>query len=125
MSHAPQPDPTPLAWKEALCGALTALVAAPAAAALVATLYRFPVPLSGYARGFREAPVAALGSLFYLALGGVFLLGFLGAAGGFIASRAFPRNPRPARRLTLLIAVITALLGAIALAVLEFIVGPW
>ena len=45
-----------------LAGAVSAVAAAPLAAAVVATLYRFPVPFGGYARGWSDAPAAALAS---------------------------------------------------------------
>ncbi|WP_067538302.1 hypothetical protein [Nocardia crassostreae] len=129
MSHAPQhpwtPAPSkPVAWKEALWGSLAAIVAAPFAAAIVATLYRFPVPLSDYVYGLPGAPAAAIGSLFYLLLGGAFVLGILGAAGSYLTAR-FSRDPRQARVLTLAVGLIVALLGAVSLAVLELFVGAW
>ncbi|MGX1776015.1 hypothetical protein ACWIGW_28160 [Nocardia brasiliensis] len=106
-------------------GALVAVVLAPAAAALVAIVYRFPVPLSGYARGFGGAGDAALGSLFYLILGGAPVLAILGVVGGVVAVRVAGTDRRRARVLTLGAAAGSALLAAVALAVLEFFIGAW
>ncbi|MFD3431360.1 hypothetical protein [Nocardia fluminea] len=114
------------AGKEALRGALGAVAAFPIAAALVAAAYRFPVPMAGYARGLGIAMIAAAtGSIFYLLLGGALILGLLGAAGGFLAARLVGPDPRRVRLLTLALAALVALLGAITLAVLEFFIGPW
>ncbi|MFD6156934.1 hypothetical protein ACFWF7_04290 [Nocardia sp. NPDC060256] len=111
--------------KAACLGAVAAVVLAPLAAAVVAIVYRFPVPLGEYARGFGGAGDAALGSLFYLLFGGVLVVGILGAAGGFVAARSAGRHGGRAQRRTLGAAAIVALLSAIALSVLEFFVGPW
>ncbi|MEU7143510.1 hypothetical protein ABZ942_28985 [Nocardia sp. NPDC046473] len=113
------------ALKAACLGAVAAVVLAPLAAAIVAIVYRFPVPLGEYARGFGGAGSAALGSLFYLLFGGVLVVGILGAAGGFVAARSAGRDTGRALRRTLAVAAIVALLGAITLSVLEFFVGPW
>ncbi|MFA5710912.1 hypothetical protein [Mycolicibacterium sp.] len=103
-------------------GAVVAVVSAPAAAALLAALYRFPVPFRGYATGIAEAPTAALAALFYLALGGVVVLGGLGAIAGALLARW-----RPGRATVPILgaAFAIAAVGAGALAVLEFFVGSW
>lgn len=103
-------------------GAVAAVVSAPAAAALLAVLYRFPVPFRGYATGVAEAPTAALAALFYLALGGAVVLGGSGAIVGALLARW-----RPGRATVpiLVAAVAIALVAAAALAVLEFFVGTW
>ncbi|BBZ05718.1 hypothetical protein MCHIJ_51550 [Mycolicibacterium chitae] len=103
-------------------GAVAAVVSAPAAAALLAALYRFPVPFRGYASGIAEAPTAALAALFYLALGGAVVVGGLGAlAGALLARRRAGRATVP----ILVAAFAIAVVGAAALAVLEFFVGTW
>lgn len=117
--------PTSLWGRSALIGATAANLAAPPAAALVAAVYRFPVPLSGYAYGPAGAIPAAFSSLFYLLLGGVVVLGGLGAAGGLLATRLAAPNPRKVTRLTIAIATLIALLGATALATLELFIGAW
>lgn len=117
--------PTSLWGRAALLGAAAANIAAPPAAAIVAALYRFPVPLTGYAYGLSGALTAAFSSLFYLLLGGVVVLGGLGAAGGLLATRLAAPDPRKVTRLTIAIAALIALLGATALATLELFIGAW
>ncbi|MFC9434262.1 hypothetical protein [Nocardia sp. NPDC057030] len=111
------------ALKTAGLGAVAAVVPAPLAAAVVAVVYRFPVPLAeDYARGFGGAGDAALASVFYLLLGGALVLGILGGIGGFVAARL---DARRARYRTLAVSVGIALLAASALSVLEFSIGAW
>ncbi|MFI6172238.1 hypothetical protein ACIBCN_36050 [Nocardia sp. NPDC051052] len=111
---------------QAAClGAVAAVVLAPPAAAIVAIVYRFPVPMGEYARGLGGAGAAALASLFYLLFGGVLVVGILGAASGFVAARGAGRDTRRALRRTLGAAAVVALLGATALSVLEFFIGAW
>lgn len=112
-----------MALKAAIAGAVAAVVMVPLAAAIVAVVYRFPVPLAGYAHGFGGAGSAALGSLFYLVLGGAPVVAILGAAGGFVAARSARRGTGRVR--VLVAAAVVALLAAITLAVLEFFIGPW
>lgn len=104
---------------------MIAVAAAPVAAAVVALVYRFPVPLSGYTSGFGSTWAAVVGSIFYLVLGGAIVLGILGAAGGFLAARIGGADARLRWWLTGTLAVLVALLGAISLAVLEWFVGAW
>ncbi|WP_433654504.1 hypothetical protein ACQPW1_27630 [Nocardia sp. CA-128927] len=124
MSDTSSSSENGFALKMAGLGAVAAVVLSPLAAAIVAVVYRFPVPLSGYARGFGEAGSAALGSLLYLVFGGVLVVGILGAAGGFVAARS-ASDVRRVRRRTVAAAAAVALLAAITMAVLEFFIGPW
>ncbi|WP_378740718.1 hypothetical protein [Nocardia brasiliensis] len=114
-----------VASKAAIGGAVGAVVLVPLAAAIVAVVYRFPVPLAGYARGFGGAGSAALGSLFYLVLGGAPVVAILGAAGGFVVARSAGHDTGRVRGRVLVVAAAVALLAAVTLAVLEFFIGPW
>lgn len=111
-----------MSWRTALVGAAAAIGWAPVAAAIVAAVYRFPVPFGGYARGLDAAPTAALGSVFYLVLGGVVVLGALGAAVGATLAKLTPTR---ATGLTVAVAWVIAMLGALSLALLEYVIGPW
>ncbi|MGV0741442.1 hypothetical protein [Mycolicibacterium sp. XJ870] len=103
-----------------MVGAVAAVGWAPLAAAIVAAVYRFPVPFGEYASGLGGMPTAALASVFYLALGGFLVLGALGAvAGALLAGTA------SATRLTVAASIVIALLGALTLALLEYVIGPW
>ncbi|KAA8888805.1 hypothetical protein F3087_07265 [Nocardia colli] len=113
-------------WRTAGLGAVAAVVLAPLAAALVAIVYRFPVPMAeDYARGFGGAGDAALGSVFYLILGGALVLAILGGIGGFVTARFAQLNARRAQFRTLAVSAGISLLAASALAVLEFFIGAW
>ncbi|MFC4373702.1 hypothetical protein ACFO5K_06270 [Nocardia halotolerans] len=118
-------DSTAQRMKHALVGGLAAIVLAPAAAAVTATVYRFPVPMVGYTSGFGGALTAAVGSVFYLVLGGALVLGALGAVGGYVA--VGPKRPAGAGTyaLAVLIGLGVAVAGAVALALLEYVIGPW
>lgn len=64
----------------------------------------------------------AVASLFYLVLGGALILGGLGAAAGAMLAKAVPRRAGP---LTVLAGFVISLLGALSLALLEYVIGPW
>ncbi|MGH3738014.1 MAG: hypothetical protein ACRDT6_20745 [Micromonosporaceae bacterium] len=108
----------------ALAGAAAAVLASPVAAALVAVVHRFPVPFAGYAQGFAGAPTAALGSLFYLLLGGVLVLAAAGAGAGVLAGRR-AASRSGALTLSIVLGCLIALAGALSLALLEYVIGPW
>ncbi|MFD6161373.1 hypothetical protein ACFWF7_38270 [Nocardia sp. NPDC060256] len=99
----------------ALCGALAAVVVAPLAAAIVATVYQFPVFMYGEARGLAEADNAAMGSVFYLIFGGAPVLALLGAAAGGFVSRRTNSGIRRARVGALIAGAAVALLAAVTM----------
>lgn len=119
------PGPTGTSvWLAAAWGAVVAVVTAPLAAAIVASVYRFPIPFGEYARGIDEATNAAFASVFYLVLGGALLLG----AGGAVAGALLARGHRLRRRVLALTAAASfgmALVAALILATLEEFVGTW
>lgn len=106
----------------AALGAAAAIGFCPAAAVLVAILYRFPIPLTGYQSGLGAAWPAIVGAVFYLILGGFIVIGGLGAMAGWVATRMCPRRVVP---YTLAAAFVIALLGAVSLATLEYVIGTW
>ncbi len=120
-SHPAGPD----IWVAVLWGAVVTIGWAPVAAAFMASVYRFPIPFGGYARGVTDAVSAALASAFYLVVGGVVPLALAGAAAGFLLARGTGRGR--ARCLALIAAVGfgTACAGALLLALLEYAIGPW
>lgn len=109
----------------ALVGGLAAVVLAPVAAATTAAVYRFPVPLVGYTSGIGGALTAAVGSIFYLVLGGAVVLAVAGALGGLAMTWGSPAPTRRGYLIAVLAGLFAAFLGAIGLALLEFLVGPW
>ncbi|MEV6768231.1 hypothetical protein AB0N05_06305 [Nocardia sp. NPDC051030] len=114
--------PRSLVGKAVLRGVLTANLAAPLAAAVVASVYRFPLPLIGYGYGISNAVNAAFASLFYLIFGGALVLAALGAVGGLVAVRIAAPDAGRVARLTTAMAIVVALLGATVLATAELIV---
>lgn len=117
--------PTSLSGRAALTGAAAANLAAPFAAAIIASVYRFPIPLVGYSYGISGALSAAFASLFYLFLGGAVVLGVLGAASGLVATHIAAPDSGRVLYLTLTFAAACALLCATALATLELFIGAW
>ncbi|WP_128145336.1 hypothetical protein [Nocardia africana] len=112
-------------WAVVLWGALTAVLTAPVAAALVASVYRFPIPFGVYAEGVREAVNAALAAVFYLVTGGGMLLAVLGGAAGLLIVRAPGRRLGRSLALTFAAGFGLAVVGAFALALLDHVIGPW
>ncbi len=106
-------------------GAVAACAGAFPAAAVIALLYRFPIPFRGYESGFAAAGDALGATLFYGILGGFALLGAAGGgAGVFAHSRVGPWRP-PVRTLTIAIVVAVDLGCALLLASWDKIIGPW
>ncbi|WP_227982612.1 hypothetical protein [Nocardia spumae] len=119
------PLPGPAAWVVALWGAVVAICSAPFAAALVASLYRFPIPFGDYARGLNEALNAALASIFYLVIGGIVPLALAGAIAGFLLARRNVRGRARCLALTAATGFAMACVCALLLALLEYAIGPW
>lgn len=102
---------------------LFSLLLAPVAAALVGLLWRFPVPLSGYISGPQAIIIAPVATLFFLLLGGAVAIPLVAIAVHVLLTRT---AGRPASSRTALLAGGTAaLLFALFMASLEFIIGPW
>src|SRR5690348_3119967 len=68
-------------------GALSAVVGAFPVAALVAFVYRFPIPFTGYANGFKAVVPALFAAAVYGAMGGFFVVAILGTLAGVLARR--------------------------------------
>ncbi|RDI69244.1 hypothetical protein DFR76_101782 [Nocardia pseudobrasiliensis] len=121
-----KPRTTGLAvWAGMAWGALAAVLTAPIAAALVAIVYRFPIPFGDYATGAGDALNAAAASVFYLVIGGGVLLAVLGAVAGGLITRSTGTSLLRALALSVAAGFGLALLGALLLASLEHFIGPW
>ena len=95
-------------------------------AALVALVFRFPIPFSGYGSGPEAVLPSLVAVLFYGALfGGFLLLAVLGAVGGLIACFIGKHDGKRTFRLTWAFALLVDLLAMLTLAVLDKIIGPW
>ncbi len=111
--------------KAVLRGTALALISAFPAAAITALLYRFPVPFAGYLSGFQAVGPAVIAVIFYGIFGGFVVLALLGAMGGWVAYRIGAPAERQVRLLTYAFSTAAALAGALLLAVLDKIIGPW
>jgi hypothetical protein len=94
-------------------------------AALIALVFRFPVPFVGYQSGPRAMLPALIGVFFYGILGGVGVQAVLGGVGGVAAYLLGRRRSMKTNRLTIALGLIAALPGLLLLAILDWIIGPW
>ena len=109
-----------------LHGALCAVIVAVPITALLALVFRFPVPFDGFEGGI----VHVIPSLFALVFYGVFLGGFVvlaigGAMGGAIAHFVCHADRSSVLRLTNIIAVSFSSLALFLFSISDWIIGPW
>jgi hypothetical protein len=109
----------------ALLGALLTIGMAFPAAALLVLVYRFPVPFAGYESGVAAVPHAVLAVAMYGMLGGFFVLGLAGAAAGVLIRRSVHGSGRRPLPILCGVAAAIAFAGALALSVLDKVIGPW
>ena len=106
-------------------GAATAVFASFPLAALCALVFRFPIPLFGYASGFGAMWPAMIAVLFYGLMGGIPLQALLGGLGGLAGARYGRPDERRRRQYSLVLSIAIAVPGIVSLAVLDYIIGPW
>ena len=111
--------------RAAVLGALLTIGFAFPAAGLLALVYRFPVPFTGYESGMAALPHALFAAAFYGALGGFVFLGLAGTAAGVVIERSAARSGRPWLQTTIAAAAGIACAAALALSVLDKVIGPW
>ena len=63
--------------------------------------------------------------VFYGVLGGFVVQAVLGGLGALVASKIEPSSPPASSRWCLVVSLAAASLGVIALATLDWIIGPW
>ena len=107
-----------------LCG-FYAIVGAFPLAALVALVFRFPIPFAGYRSGFEAVGPALIAVLIYELIGGFIVLGLLGAVGGGVVYFRQRTSPKLLRRKLLYVAGAIDFVVVMIMAGLDFIVGPW
>ena len=106
-------------------GSLLAVLGAFPVAALVALVFRFPIPFTGYCSGLEAVLPSCVAVLFYGCIGGFPLLAVLGAVGGLAAFLIGRPDGKKTFRLTVAFALVVDLLATLILAVLDKIIGPW
>lgn len=112
-------------YKGTLLGALLAVVIAFPVAAILALVYRFPVPFAGYMSGVSAIGYAMGGVVFYGLIGGFPLLAILGGLTGSIVSNAAARESKLPWKWIMLLCVLIDLAVLFVLAILDKIIGPW
>jgi len=111
-----------------ILGAGAATLGAFPVASLVALVYRFPIPFRGYASGFGAIVPANFAVLVYGLLGGFIVLPFSGAVAAALthwATRLTETRGRAVLYWVVGFALIADLIAAIALSLLDKIIGPW
>ena len=111
-------------WWTAVTGAIWSLAAAFPITAIMALLFRFPVPFQGIDGGLDHVLPSLLGLCFYGALGGFPALAMGGAIAGVAASMISP-DAVGRRRLQRILSVGVAALMLFVLATLDWYIGPW
>jgi hypothetical protein len=106
-------------------GAVVAVLATFPLAALCALLFRFPIPFDSYRSGLTAMRPALLAVVFYGLLGGFIVQAALGGVAGLVAEHYGAHNRARTWRLCLGLAAVGSLVGVVALAILDFIIGPW
>jgi hypothetical protein len=92
-------------------------------AGLIALVYRFPVPLSGYVSGFVGMFLAMLGAIFYFLMGGFLVLPLLGALAGWSAHNIAAKRQADPQKLIVAFSAVAAFCAAFPLAILDKILG--
>jgi len=111
--------------RAALLGALLTIGLAFPSAALLALVYRFPVPFAGYESGVAAVPHAMLAAAFYGVLGGFWLLGLAGSAAGMVIQRSAGRSGRRPFPMMCGVAAVIAFAATLSLSILDKVIGPW
>ncbi|EKE25756.1 MAG: hypothetical protein ACD_5C00042G0001 [uncultured bacterium] len=101
----------------------TIIFSFPSAAVLV-SLFRFPIPFDEYATGFSYAVPAMLGVIFYGILGGFIVLAALGALAGHISIK-MGSDELEIKKLTIMFSAIFAFMAAFILSILDYVIGPF
>ena len=106
-------------------GAAGAVIASFPLAAICALVFRFPIPLFGYASGFEAMFPATFAVVFYGIFGGFPLQALLGGIGGLAGARYGRPDEARMRKYSLLVSILCAVPGIVTLATLDYIVGEW
>lgn len=109
-----------------MVGARWSVVSAFPIAGLMALVFRFPVPFVGYVSGFKAILPAMLAIVLYgVFLGGLILVGAIGAIGGALTASNSNRSQQSQILAARLVAMAVTTLCLFVLAILDKIIGPW
>lgn len=115
---------TPI-WRTSLAGALWSVVAVFPIAALMALLFRFPVPFAGIRSGPAAIVPAMFAVLFYgVFMGGLILVAIGGLVAGACASLIGGSNLNR-RRIQRCLSILVAFVLVFLLATLDWYIGNW
>jgi hypothetical protein len=114
------------AKKGAKIGAISALISQFPVAFLLALIWRFPIPFSGYESGVLAAIRSLPGVIFLdILFGGFVVVPGLGAALAALICRFSKKKETELKRICIGLGFFTALIAGIFMAVLDKIIGPW
>lgn len=108
-----------------LAGAAIAVGATFPLAALVALVFRFPIPFGSYMSGIGAVIPALFAAAFYGMIGGFMVQALLGGLTGGLAASAAIGDRRRAWRRCVTFATFSALPGVLVLSILDWLIGPW
>ena len=108
-----------------LAGAAMAVAVTFPLAALVALVFRFPIPFGSYMSGIAAVVPALFAVAFYGIIGGFMVQALLGGLTGGLAASAAIADRRRAWRLCATSATLAALPGVLILSILDWLIGPW
>ncbi len=112
-------------WQAIFGGGLISVLSAFPIAAILVSVFRFPIPFGGYVSGPKYIFMAMIAVLMYgIALGGFLLLAAVGAIAGAVG-RAAGSTIKRQRRIGWLLSLIASFLLLLLLATLDWFIGNW
>jgi len=106
-------------------GAAIGVVGSFPLAALSALVFRFPVFMVGYMSGPRAVVPAVLSTFLFGSAGGFAVQILLGGLGGLAGARLGRPDPVRMRWLCFSFSLLGSGIGVAALAILDWVIGPW
>ena len=117
-------EPPRFSWRLMVGGALWSVGLSFPIGAIMALVYRFPIPFAGYRSGVDAMLPSLLAVVFYGLLGGFVALGIAGAIGGLVIG-LLPGTRRNKNMLLFGCSAAFTTCGLFVLAILDKIIGPW